>query len=62
VRRSLGPKVMAVKNFFHLLRLVVINILGVGTFVHILVTAHAPMRPPYDLRSYVAGTTNMKYL
>ena len=27
------------KNFFHLLRLVVINILGVGTFVHILVTA-----------------------
>ena len=30
------------KNFFHLLRLVVINILGVGTFVHILVTALTP--------------------
>ena len=28
-----------VGNFFHLLRLVVINILGVGTFVNILVTA-----------------------
>ena len=30
---------MRLGNFFHLLRLVVINILGVGTFVNILVTA-----------------------
>ena len=42
------------KNFFHLLRLVVINILGVGTFVHILVTALTPSLP---LSVKVTGVT-----